>query len=222
MSVTDPVSTRLGSAASRGPTDHPSNEGRCKAPALSARGVSPARSPVGHARLIGIPSSAFRGLGRGPGRTVAQMRRCRTLGARPVLADALDPEAVAQAVAAAEPEVIVHQLTALSGKMRARDVRHPERSSMAKMTNRLRTEATDHLLAAGRAVGHGASWRRALTRATVRRGQRQSARLRRGSSVRLPTQDCREGTLYISASTRSARDLMPPHALSHHNLIGAP
>jgi hypothetical protein len=84
---------------------------------------------------------------------VAQMRRCRTLGARPVLADALDPEAVAQAVAAAEPEVIVHQLTALSGKMRARDVRHPERSSMAKMTNRLRTEATDHLLAAGRAVG---------------------------------------------------------------------
>jgi hypothetical protein len=81
------------------------------------------------------------------------MRRCRTLGAGPVLADALDPEAVAQAVAAAEPEVIVHQLTALSGKMRARDVRHPERSSMAKMTNRLRTEATDHLLAAGRAVG---------------------------------------------------------------------
>jgi nucleoside-diphosphate-sugar epimerase len=56
-------------------------------------------------------------------------------------------------VASAEPEVIVHQLTALSGKMSIRDARNPDRSSMAKMTNRLRTEATDHLLAAGRAVG---------------------------------------------------------------------
>jgi 2-alkyl-3-oxoalkanoate reductase len=77
----------------------------------------------------------------------------RRLGARPVVADALDPDAVAQAVASAEPEVIVHQLTALSGPMRAKDMRHPERSSAAIMTNRLRTEATDHLLAAGRAVG---------------------------------------------------------------------
>jgi nucleoside-diphosphate-sugar epimerase len=77
----------------------------------------------------------------------------RSLGARPVVADALDPDAVAQAVASAEPEVIVHQLTALSGKMSARDMRHPERSSVATMTNRLRTEATDHLLAAGHAVG---------------------------------------------------------------------
>jgi nucleoside-diphosphate-sugar epimerase len=76
-----------------------------------------------------------------------------SLGAHPVVADALDPDAVAQAVASAEPEVIVHELTALSGKMSARDMRHPERSPMATMTNRLRTEATDHLLAAGRAVG---------------------------------------------------------------------
>ncbi len=76
-----------------------------------------------------------------------------SLGARPVVADALDPDAVAQAVASAEPEVIVHQLTALSGKMRAGDMRHPERSPLATMTNRLRGEATDHLLAAGRAVG---------------------------------------------------------------------
>jgi nucleoside-diphosphate-sugar epimerase len=77
----------------------------------------------------------------------------RALGARPVVADALDPDAVAQAVASAEPAVIVHQLTALSGKMSLRDARHPERFSGAIMTNRLRTEATDHLLAAGRAVG---------------------------------------------------------------------
>jgi nucleoside-diphosphate-sugar epimerase len=60
---------------------------------------------------------------------------------------------VADAVAAAGPEVIVHQLTALSGPISIRDARHPERSVAASMTNRLRTEGTDNLLAAGRAAG---------------------------------------------------------------------
>jgi 2-alkyl-3-oxoalkanoate reductase len=77
----------------------------------------------------------------------------RSLGARPVVADALDPDAVAEAVASAEPEVIVHELTALSGKMGLREARHPDLSPMAELTKRLRMEATDHLLAAGRAVG---------------------------------------------------------------------
>ncbi len=77
----------------------------------------------------------------------------RRLGARPVVADALDPDEVAQAVASAEPDVIVHQLTALSGPMSLRDARRPDRSPAVTMTNRLRTEGTDHLLAAGRAVG---------------------------------------------------------------------
>jgi 2-alkyl-3-oxoalkanoate reductase len=86
-------------------------------------------------------------------RSASKQDLVRSLGARPVVADALDPDAVAQAVASAEPEVIVHQLTALSGKMGIRDARHPERFSGAILTNRLRTEATDHLLAAGRAVG---------------------------------------------------------------------
>jgi 2-alkyl-3-oxoalkanoate reductase len=86
-------------------------------------------------------------------RSASKQDLVRSLGARPVVADALDPDAVAQAVASAEPEVIVHQLTALSGKMSIRDARHPERSFAFTMTNRLRTEATDHLLAAGRAVG---------------------------------------------------------------------
>jgi nucleoside-diphosphate-sugar epimerase len=86
-------------------------------------------------------------------RSASKQDLVRSLGARPVVADALDPDAVAQAVASAEPEVIVHQLTALSGPMSVRDARHPERFRGAIMTNRLRTEATDHLLAAGRAVG---------------------------------------------------------------------
>jgi nucleoside-diphosphate-sugar epimerase len=86
-------------------------------------------------------------------RSASKQDLVRGLGARPVVADALDPDAVAQVVASAEPEVIVHELTALSGRVSARDARRPDRSFAATMTNRLRTEATDHLLAAGRAVG---------------------------------------------------------------------
>jgi nucleoside-diphosphate-sugar epimerase len=85
--------------------------------------------------------------------TASKQEGVRALGARPAVADALDPDAVAQAVAPTEPEVIVHELTALSGKMSIREARHPDRSPMVRMTARLRTEATDHLLAAGRTVG---------------------------------------------------------------------
>ena len=70
------------------------------------------------------------------------------LGARSVIADALDPEAVGQAVSEAEPEVIVHQLTALSKSL---DLRKFDRDFAE--TNRLRTEGTDHLLSAARAAG---------------------------------------------------------------------
>src|SRR5262245_28507709 len=69
------------------------------------------------------------------------------LAAVPVVADALDPDQVAQAVARAKPDVIVHQLTAIGGV----DPRHMERDFAP--TNRLRTEGTDHLLSAGPAVG---------------------------------------------------------------------
>jgi nucleoside-diphosphate-sugar epimerase len=84
-------------------------------------------------------------------RSAAKTDMLRALGACPVVADALDPDAIARAVAETEPEVIVHQLTALKGELNLRDLRHPDR--VAAMTNRLRTEGTDHLLAAGRAVG---------------------------------------------------------------------
>jgi len=86
-------------------------------------------------------------------RSASKQDLVRSLGARPVVADALDPDQVAEAVASAEPEVIVHELTALSGTMSMRQARHPERSSMFTVTNRLRTEGTDHLLAAGQVVG---------------------------------------------------------------------
>ncbi len=80
-------------------------------------------------------------------RSESKQELLRELGARPVVADALDPDAVARAVAEADPDVIVHQLTAI-GEF---NPRHMERDFAA--TNRLRTEGTDHLLAAGRAVG---------------------------------------------------------------------
>jgi nucleoside-diphosphate-sugar epimerase len=82
-------------------------------------------------------------------RSAAKMETMRDLGAVPVVADALDPEQVARAVAEAEPEAIVHELTALSGSLGMR--RNFDRNFAT--TNRLRTEATDHLLSAGRAVG---------------------------------------------------------------------
>ncbi|MEO6413504.1 MAG: NAD(P)-dependent oxidoreductase [Pedococcus sp.] len=70
----------------------------------------------------------------------------RELGAEPVLADALDSEQVAEAVGQVRPDVIVHQLTSI-GPM---DLRHFDQAFA--MTNRLRTEGTDHLLSAGQAV----------------------------------------------------------------------
>jgi nucleoside-diphosphate-sugar epimerase len=69
------------------------------------------------------------------------------LGAKPVVVDALDRDAVGDAVAAAQPDVIVHQLTALTGI----DFRKFEKSF--EPTNVLRTRGTDNLLAAARAAG---------------------------------------------------------------------
>jgi nucleoside-diphosphate-sugar epimerase len=80
-------------------------------------------------------------------RSEAKQAALWDLGAQPVVADALDADQVADAVAQAQPDVIVHQLTAISGL----DLRHFDRDFA--LTNRLRTEGTDHLLSAGRAVG---------------------------------------------------------------------
>jgi nucleoside-diphosphate-sugar epimerase len=70
------------------------------------------------------------------------------LGAVPVVADALDCDQVAAAIGRASPDVIVHQLTAIPATL---DLRHFDRDFA--LTNRLRTEGTDHLLSAGHAVG---------------------------------------------------------------------
>jgi nucleoside-diphosphate-sugar epimerase len=98
-------------------------------------------------RLIPLLTSAGHsvvGLTRSPEK-VPGLRR---LGAEAVVADALDRPAMQAEVLAARPEVIVHEMTELKA---ASDLRTFDRSFAA--SNRLRTEGTDHLLAAAREAG---------------------------------------------------------------------
>ena len=81
-------------------------------------------------------------------RSPAKAARLRELGAEPVVVDGLDAMAVGEAVARAEPEAVVHQMTSLAG---GSDLRHFDRTFA--VTNRLRTQGTDHLLAAAIAAG---------------------------------------------------------------------
>lgn len=81
-------------------------------------------------------------------RNESNFRALQDLGARPAAVDGLDAAAVGDAVARAEPEVIIHQMTALAG---INNIKHFDR--VFAVTNRLRTEGTDHLLAAARATG---------------------------------------------------------------------
>jgi nucleoside-diphosphate-sugar epimerase len=74
--------------------------------------------------------------------------RLRALGAEPAVLDPLDAAAVRAAVVAAAPDVLVHELTALSAASSPRAF-----TKAFEVTNRLRTEGTDILLAAGRAAG---------------------------------------------------------------------
>lgn len=83
-------------------------------------------------------------------RTGSKTDRLRAAGAEPVVVDALDRDAVMKAIASARPEVIVHQMTAL-GSMRSLKKFDEEFA----LTNRLRTEGTEFLLAAARGVGAG-------------------------------------------------------------------
>jgi nucleoside-diphosphate-sugar epimerase len=70
------------------------------------------------------------------------------LGAQAVVMDGLDAESVRRAVAEAHPDAIVHEMTAIKGKP---SLKHMDR--WFAITNRLRTEGTDHLLAAAKEVG---------------------------------------------------------------------
>jgi len=84
----------------------------------------------------------------GTTRSPARADELRALGAEPVVVDGLDRAGMIDAVAAAAPDVVVHQMTALGGGI---DLRRFAKSF--EMTNRLRTEGTDNLLEAARRAG---------------------------------------------------------------------
>ena len=81
-------------------------------------------------------------------RSPSKAEPLRQAGAAPVVVDALDRPALREAVLSAQPEVAVHEMTALAN---ASDLRHFDR--VFAQTNRLRTEGLDHLLAAAREAG---------------------------------------------------------------------
>ena len=80
-------------------------------------------------------------------RSESKAEAVRAAGARAVVADVFDAEALRAAVEQARAEVIVHELTALPDRLdfKQKDVYAP--------TNRLRTEGTRNLLDAARAAG---------------------------------------------------------------------
>jgi len=84
----------------------------------------------------------------GTTRTPAKSGWLQQLGAEPVVMDALDELVVKDAVAAAAPDVVVHELTAIPDAI---DFRKLDQQFV--QTNRLRTEGTDHLIQAARAAG---------------------------------------------------------------------
>jgi len=81
-------------------------------------------------------------------RTPGKAQQLRSLGATPAVVDALDEQAVAAAVRAAAPEVVMNQLTRLPRRYNPRRLR-----PWFEATSRLRVEGTRHLLAAAREVG---------------------------------------------------------------------
>jgi nucleoside-diphosphate-sugar epimerase len=86
----------------------------------------------------------------GTSRSAERAERLHGLGGRGIVLDALDADAVRNAVKAARPDAIVYEATALDG---ISDFKHFDRTFA--QTNRLRTEGTDIMLAAAREAGVG-------------------------------------------------------------------
>jgi hypothetical protein len=91
----------------------------------------------------------------------AKLGSLETQGAAAVVMDGLDEMSVGEAVSAGGPDAILNEMTALSTAHGGKpNLRKAERFFAA--TNRLRSEGTDHLLAAAEATGVWhvvASWR---------------------------------------------------------------
>jgi 2-alkyl-3-oxoalkanoate reductase len=86
----------------------------------------------------------------GSTRKPANAKALTAAGAMPVVLDGLDAVAVGEAVAKAEPDVIVHQMTAIPTSAGFRNF-----DKVFATTNELRTKGLDHLMAAALASGTG-------------------------------------------------------------------
>jgi len=84
----------------------------------------------------------------GTSRSQERAKHLATLGAHPIVLDALDAPAVHTAIAAARPGAVIYQATGLAG---VRILRSLDRPFAA--TNRLRTDGLDNVLAAARQAG---------------------------------------------------------------------
>ena len=84
----------------------------------------------------------------GTTRSPAKAAGLKAAGATPVIVDGLDRQAVLDAVRAAQPEVIVHQMTALASMRSFRNF-----DKEFAVTNELRVRGTDYLLEAAREAG---------------------------------------------------------------------
>ena len=84
----------------------------------------------------------------GSTRSALKANQLKGQGATPVIVDGLDREGVLKAVTAAEPEVIIHQMTALTSMRSLRNL-----DKTFAVTNELRSKGTDYLLEAAREAG---------------------------------------------------------------------
>ena len=123
-------------------------------------------------------------------RSPLKANQLKTQGATPVIVDGLDREAVLKAVTAAQPEVIIHQMTALTSMKSFRNF-----DKEFAVTNELRSKGTDYLL-------------EAATQAGTRRFIAQSfvgwTNAREGSQVKTEQDPLDPHPLAVTASTLAA------------------
>jgi 2-alkyl-3-oxoalkanoate reductase len=123
-------------------------------------------------------------------RSPAKASRLKDQGATPAIVDGLDRQAVLKAVTAAQPEVIIHQMTALTSM---RSFRHFDKEFT--VTNELRSQGTDYLL-------------EAATQASTRRFIAQSfvgwTNAREGGTVKTEEDPLDPHPLAVTASSLAA------------------
>jgi 2-alkyl-3-oxoalkanoate reductase len=123
-------------------------------------------------------------------RSPAKASRLKDQGATPAIVDGLDRQAVLKAVTAAQPEVIIHQMTALTGM---RSFRHFDKEFA--VTNELRSKGTDYLLEAAAQAG---------TRRFIAQSFTGWTNVREGGTVKTEEDPLDPHPLAVTASTLAA------------------